>query len=71
MKPSKEAQYFIDRCYRDSMPVVVKPMFNVKYEFEGKEVKFTHELLNELKESELLKITNETDKEVTLMGIGG
>lgn len=71
MTPSKEAMYFINHCYKNGQPVAINPKFNVKYEFEGKEIKFTEDLLNEIISSELVKVSNQTDKMVNLNGIGG
>lgn len=70
MKVSKEAQHYIDRCYMNGIPVVVTPMFNVKYRFDETEVKFTESILAEIIESELVIVTNQNDKQVTLKGIG-
>ncbi|MNJ78779.1 hypothetical protein D3C77_766220 [compost metagenome] len=70
MKVSKEAQLFIDRCYKDGKPAAVNPLFGVKYNFDGIEVKFTEELLQEIEISDLVKVSNKSDKMVSLNGVG-
>ena len=71
MNISKEAQYFIDRCYKDGMAVAVKPNFNEKYDFDGVQVKFTESILSEIASSPLVKVSNQTEKQVSLNGIAG
>lgn len=71
MKISSEAQCFINHCYKDGIPVSCKPYFNEKYDFDGMQVKFTLELLDEITRSEKVKVSNQTDKQVSLNGIAG
>lgn len=69
MKISKEAQLFINRCYKDGKPASCNPLFGIKYTFGDKEVKFTVELLDEIERSELVKVSDRTEKSVNLNGI--
>ena len=71
MELSKEAQLIIGHCYKDGIPVSCNPKFNEKYDFDGMQVKFTELLLAEISASELVKISNQTEKQVSLNGIAG
>lgn len=71
MKLSKEAMLFINHCYKDGVPVGCRPIFKMEYQFGEDKVKFSQEILDEIILSKLVKVSNQTDKQVDIHGIGG
>lgn len=68
MAVSKEAQAYIDMCFKHGSPVGIQPSFGVKYE-NASDYKFTEKLLAEMLSSGRVKVIAQNEKNVTLMGI--
>jgi hypothetical protein len=71
MELSKEAQAYINHCYKDGIPVTCKPQINEKYELNGVTVKFTPEVYIEIEQSNHVKIKMVGEKIAMLQGIEG
>jgi hypothetical protein len=68
---SKEAMHFINHCYKNGLPVGCRPIFKMEYQFGQDKVKFSEGILEEIIQSKLVKVSNQTDRQVDIHGIGG
>jgi hypothetical protein len=68
---SKQAQAFINHCYKDGIPVTCKPQLNEKYTIKEQIIKFTPEIYSEIEQSNLVKARMVGEKIALLQGIEG
>lgn len=68
---SKEAQLFIDLCFKDGQIRVIKPVLGESYSFpdEPKLIKFTSSILEEIEQSDKVKVKKVEEKTVMIQGM--
>jgi hypothetical protein len=70
MELSEAARLFLSLCWKDGVGVGVNPWFKHTYTINKQECKFTEEVFQEIKLSNLVKVLFESEKTVSFCGIG-
>lgn len=69
-KLSETANILISLCWKNGQPMSIVPYFDVKFEYNDKNYKFTNDVLEEIRSTGLVKIAGENKHSVVLTGIG-
>lgn len=66
---SEAAKAILSLCWYKGEPRNISPIFGNNYTINGVSFKFTNELLDEIKQSNKVKICGENSKSVVIMGL--
>jgi hypothetical protein len=66
---SEAAKAIVERCYKDGIPVSVRPILKETYTLGNITFKFTEQLLEELSQSGKVKVGNRHGDAINIMGM--
>lgn len=65
---SNEAQAFLQYCWKDDEPRIIQPMIGDKFFIDGKNIKFTEKIYEEMLQCDKVKVDRFGDK-VNIRGL--